>query len=306
MSAHLEKQASFQANFAHTIWKQVFTSVPPVPADLSLSGKTILVTGSNVGIGLDSVRHFLKLEPSLVIMGVRSLEKGEAAATSLRSEVPYSNTRIEVWELDMASLRSVHAFAARCERELDRLHVAVLNAGLGKMKFERVEEGSQHEMTMQVNYLSTALLAILLIPTMKSTASSPEPGRLSIVNSEAALPVKLEMPDTGSLLDLLDQPRGYDGLSQYSKSKLLVMMFVARLAETISANDVVINCTDPGATKGTDFFREMDSWAMKQVLAIIQGIIGRATADGARVYVHSALVLGKESHGSWTDWMIRS
>jgi len=84
------------------------------------------------------------------------------------------------------------------------------------------------------------------------------------------------------------------------------MMFVARLAETISANDAVINCTDPGATKGTAFFREVDSWAVKQVLAIIQGIIGRATADGARIYVHSALVLGKESHGSYTDWIIRS
>jgi len=211
MSAHLEKHASFQANFAHTIWKQVFTSVPPVPANLSLTGKTVLVTGSNVGIGLDSVRHFLKLEPGLVIMGVRSIDKGEAAAAVLRAEFPRSKTKITVWKLDMASLRSVQAFAARCERELDRLHVAVLNAGLSKMKFERVEEGSQHEMTMQVNYLSTALLAILLIPTMKSTASSPEPGRLSIVNSEAAIPIKLEMPGTGSLLDSLDQPKGYRG-----------------------------------------------------------------------------------------------
>jgi len=239
-------------------------------------------------------------------MGVRSLEKGEAAATDLRAEFPRTKTKIEVWELDMASFRSVQAFAARCERELDRLHVAVLNAGLSKIKFERVEEGAQHEMTIQVNYLSTALLAILLLPTMKPTASSPGHGRLSIVNSEAALPVKLDMPDTGSLLDTLDQRKGYNGLSQYSKSKLLIMMFVARLADTISANDVVVNCTDPGTTKGTAFFREVDSWAMKQALAIIQGTIGRTTTDGARVYVHSAQVLGKESHGSYTDWIIRS
>ncbi|ETS81723.1 hypothetical protein PFICI_06725 [Pestalotiopsis fici W106-1] len=305
MSARLESIASFQATMAHNFWKQVFTSVPLIPAQLDLAGKTVLVTGSNVGLGLESVRHFLKLRPRLVIMAVRSREKGEAAATSLRPEFP--GTAIQVWEIDMASFQSVQAFVARLTRELDgRLHVAVLNAGLSKIRFERAQEGGRHESTLQVNYLGTALLALLLLPTMRPTASSPEPGRLSIVNSEAALPVDLDDPDQGGLLDSLDRPENYDGFSQYSKSKLLVMMFIAKLAEVVSPDEVIVNCTDPGATKGTAFFREVDSWAFKIALHILLGIMGRNMSDAARIYLHSTVVLGKESHGSYTDWMIRA
>lgn len=304
MSAQLEKQASFQATFAHNFWKQLFTRVPPIPASVELTGKTVLVTGSNTGLGLEGVRHFLKLRPGLVIMAVRSVEKGEAAAEGLRSEFP--GVRIEVWELDMESFRSVQAFAARCERELDRLHIALLNAGLGKLKFERVEEVNLHEVTIQVNYLATALLAILLLPKMKPSASSPEPGRLSIVNSEACLGVTLGDPGESRLLDSLDRPDEFDGFGQYAKSKLLVMMFVSKLAQVVRSKNVIVNCSDPGATKGTAFFREIDSWIMSKILGAMLGIMGRQPTDAARIYLHSTLVLGEESHGSWTDWIIRA
>ncbi|KAK7750016.1 hypothetical protein SLS62_008008 [Diatrype stigma] len=305
MSAQLEKQASFQATFAHNFWKQLFTRVPPIPASIGLlTGKTVLVTGSNTGLGLEGVRHFLALRPDLVIMAVRSVEKGEAAAAGLRGEFP--GVRIEVWELDMESLRSVQAFAARCERELDRLHIALLNAGLGKLTFERVEEGGRHEVTIQVNYLATALLAILLLPKMKPSVSSREPGRLSIVNSEACLGVTLDDPDESSLLDSLDRPEDFDGFGQYAKSKLLVMMFASKLAQVVSPNDVTINCSDPGATKGTAFFRMIDSWIISKIVGAMLGVMGRQPTDAARIYLHSTLVLGEESHGSWTDWKIRA
>ncbi|KAK6208458.1 hypothetical protein LQW54_006804 [Pestalotiopsis sp. IQ-011] len=306
MSAQLESRASFQATIAHGFWKQAFTSVPPIPLNVNLAGKVILVTGSNVGLGLESVRQFLKLRPSRVIMAVRSLEKGETAAAFLRVEFP--GTGIQVWEIDMASFQSVQAFAARLERDLNcgRLHVAVLNAGLSKLKFERAEEGARRESTIQVNYLATALLTLMLLPLMRPTASSPEPGRLSIVNSDAALPAELEDPAEGGLLDSLDRAETYDGFSQYSKSKLLVMIFVAKLAELVSPDEVIINCTDPGATKGTAFFREIDSWAFKMVLGILMGIMGRNMTEAARIYLYSTLVLGKESHGSYTDWIVRA
>jgi NAD(P)-dependent dehydrogenase (short-subunit alcohol dehydrogenase family) len=304
MSAQLKQQASYEATFAHNFWKQTLSRVPAIPARTDLAGKTVLVTGSNVGLGFEAVRNFLRLRPSLVIMGVRSVEKGEAAAAVLRREFP--DARIEVWELDMESFRSVQAFAARAERELDRLHVAVLNAGLGKLKFERVDEGGCHEVTIQVNYLATALLSFLLLPKLRPTTSSLEPGRLSIVNSGASLGLSLGDPADGRLLDSFDQPEKFDGLGQYGLSKLLVMMFVAKLAQKIDPKEVIVNCTDPGATKGTDFFRNVDSWIMSIGLRAFLGVIGRRMADASRIYLHSSLVLGGESHGSWTDWMIRA
>jgi NAD(P)-dependent dehydrogenase (short-subunit alcohol dehydrogenase family) len=200
----------------------------------------------------------------------------------------------------------VQAFATRAERELDRLHVAVLNAGLAKLEFERVDEGGCHEVTIQVNYLATVLLSLLLLSKLRPTTSSSEPGRLSIVNSGASLGVNVENASEVQLLKSFDRPEKFDAFGQYGLSKLLVMMFVAELAEKINPKEVIVNCTDPGATKGTDFFRNVDSWVMNLALRAFMGLMGRQMADASRIYLHSSLVLGEESHGSWTDWIIRA
>ena len=304
MSVHLGKEASYQAGFLFGFQRQMFSSVPPIPPGIDLVGKTALVTGSNVGLGLECVRHFLKLRPSRLIMAVRSVQKGEAAAMDLRAEFPQA--KIEVWQLDMESFRSVQAFAAKCEQELDRLHVAVLNAGLGKLKFERVEEGRRRETTIQVNYLSTALLASLLIPKMKPSASSSGPGRLSIITSDTAHGAKLEDPGDGGLLDSVDRPERFECFQQYSISKLLITMFGAKLAQAVDSDEVVINCCNPSAVKGTAFLQRLDSWFFKAIFGLMFSILGRTVVDGSRIYVHSSLVLGRESHGSFTDWMIRA
>jgi NAD(P)-dependent dehydrogenase (short-subunit alcohol dehydrogenase family) len=304
MSAQLKKQASYEATFAHNFSKQMFSRVPALPPQTELTGKTVLVTGANAGLGFEAARIFLKLRPSLMIMGVRSVDKGQKAADTLCKEFP--DARIEVWELDMESFRSVQAFATRAERELDRLHVAVLNAGLAKLEFERVDEGGCHEVTIQVNYLATVLLSLLLLSKLRPTTSSSEPGRLSIVNSGASLGVNVENASEVQLLKSFDRPEKFDAFGQYGLSKLLVMMFVAELAEKINPKEVIVNCTDPGATKGTDFFRNVDSWVMNLALRAFMGLMGRQMADASRIYLHSSLVLGEESHGSWTDWIIRA
>lgn len=303
MSAQFEHQASAQASFFSNA-RRVFHTVPPIPPDVDLVGKTALVTGSNVGLGLECSRHFLKLRASRLIMAVRSLKKGHAAAEILRNEFP--DAQIEVWELDMISFRSVQAFAARCNKEIDRLHVAILNAGFGTAKFVRAEEGRRRETTLQVNYLSTALLAILLIPKLKPTVSAPGPGRLTIVASDTALGVRIKEPSEGGILDSLDKPENYSGFLQYAYSKLLIVVFISKLAEAVDPDEVIINCTNPAATKGTAFLSEVDSGLIKTLLAVWLNLVGRTAVEAARIYVHSSLVLGKESHGSYTEWDIRA
>jgi NAD(P)-dependent dehydrogenase (short-subunit alcohol dehydrogenase family) len=303
MSVQLETQAPSQAGILSNARRQLFQSVPPILPTIDLAGKTALVTGSNIGLGFESARHFLRLHLTRLIMGARSLQKGEAAASTLRLEFP--DAQIEVWQLDMESFRSVQAFVAKIDQEMDRLHIAVLNAGLGKNRFERVEEGGRREATLQVNYLSTALLAILLIPKMKPSASSSGPGRLSIVSSDSSLGVNLEDPGEGGLLDSLDRPDQFDSFKQYTKSKLLITMFGARLAEVVSPDDVIINSCNPGATKGTGFLDSNDSWLIKMIMGLMFRLLVRTAEDASRIYVHASLVLGKESHGSYTDWLVR-
>jgi len=303
MSAHLEKKASSQASFFAVI-RRLFHSIPPIPSDITLAGKTALVTGANVGLGLECCRDFLKLRPARLIMAVRSLKKGDAAAQSLRADFP--DTEIDVWEVNLVSFASVQAFAARCDKELDRVDVAVLNAGFGTAKFARAEEGRRRELTLQVNYLSTALLALLLLPKMRPTVSSPDPGRLTIVSSDAALGMKLKDPGSGTILDSLDKPERFSGFLQYSYSKLLITMFTTKLAQVVDPAEVIINSCNPSATKGTGFLVNIESVFVKALMGAWMSFMGRTTVEAARAYVLSSLVLGKESHGSFTDWEIRA
>ena len=143
---------------------QVFFK-PPVPT-ADFSGKTIIVTGANVGLGKEAAKHFVRLGAHRVVLAVRSVEKGEAAKAEVEGETKRPGV-VDVYELDYSSYASVKAFAARAA-ELDRVDVAVLNAGVATEQFEVSED---NENTITVNVISTALLALLLLPILRSSAS---------------------------------------------------------------------------------------------------------------------------------------
>jgi NAD(P)-dependent dehydrogenase (short-subunit alcohol dehydrogenase family) len=76
----------------------------------------------------------------------------------------------------MLAYDSITAFAERA-KTLDSLDIAVLNAGVMKQT-HAVASSTGHEDTIQVNYLSTALVALLLLPILKDKAKADEPGHL--------------------------------------------------------------------------------------------------------------------------------
>ncbi|KAH7349714.1 hypothetical protein B0T11DRAFT_134095 [Plectosphaerella cucumerina] len=302
MSAHLKNEAATETGFLGTFRRQVLNSVPSVPSIIDLKGQTAIVTGANGGLGLESGRQFLQLGLNHLIISARSQGKGDAAADTLRKEFP--SAKIDIWLLDMESASSVRDFARRCE-SLDRLDIVVLNAACGKMSFERVGGGKGREATLQVNYLSTMLLTILLVPILKAKRHDSNPGRLTVVGSDAAYMVELpQTSGSASILDAHEDEASYEGFPQYCRSKLLLIMGVTKLAETIDREEVIINYVNPGATKGTALNREATGIS-KVVLFIVSRILGRDVVDAARQYVYSAVVLGKESHGSFTDYKIR-
>ena len=151
-------------------------------------------------------------------MAVRSTEKGEDAAAKLRKQYP--NAVISVWQLDMASYDSIRAFVARAEKELPRIDIAILNAGLGFGDF-KIVPATGHEETVQVNYLSTMLLAILLLPILKSKAPAGSPGRLTISTAMLSITAKFPNKNEVPLLPSFDYEKYFDATDIYSTSKLL-------------------------------------------------------------------------------------
>ena len=118
-----------------------------LPDNLDLSSQVAIITGANAGLGFESAKQLLALNLSHLILAVRTTSKGEQAARQLRQLSP--KAKIEVWGLDMCSYASIQAFAGLVGRELTRLDIALLNAGLAKAAFEVVRE-TGHEETMQV------------------------------------------------------------------------------------------------------------------------------------------------------------
>ncbi|KAK8024075.1 short-chain dehydrogenase reductase family [Apiospora rasikravindrae] len=306
MSSRLESEADFEATVVGFLYRQ-FTKPKPTPAGISLTGQVALVTGSNVGIGLAACRQLLELGLSHLVMGVRSPTRGEAAADLLRRQFPAAV--VNVWPLDMESYGSVRDFAARCAT-LPRLDIAILNAGLMKLAYS-VVAATGHETSLQVNYLSTALLAILLLPILKKSKSkskSSRPPVLSIVGSDLvySTPLGTSSRGDGPILQQLDTPDGYNQFVQYGRSKVLLTFFFAKLAaEFVSPDDVLVNMPNPGTTKGTAFFREFPSVAAR-LWAVFQFLLARDVDVGATTYVDAAVARGSECHGSFlSDWAIK-
>lgn len=301
MSSDPQAEAAFEATFSGFTRRQR-TKPASLPSDLSIKGQTAIVTGSNVGLGLSASRQLLALGLSHLVMGVRSQAKGDAAAAQLREEFPGS--QVTVWILDMESYDSIRSFAEQCA-SLPRIDVAILNAGVVTGSFRTVPS-TGHEYTMQIDYLSTALLALLLVPVLRSKKApdATKPPVLSIVGSDAAYgapPLKTE----GPVLAQLDDPKAYGRLTTYGSAKLLLTLFVGRLAELVDPGDVLINLCNPGMTKGTAVGRE-NSAILVFLFKIMQYFYARSVEVGASVYLDAALTRGAESHGKFiSDWAIK-
>lgn len=159
--------------------KRQWTSIPQPTAPFT--GQTIIVTGSNIGLGLEAARHYVSLGAAKVILAVRTRSKGEEAAADIARTTGLPNV-CEVWELDMADFESVKAFGKRAAG-LGRLDAVLENAGIATRKYVKTNEG--FEQTIAVNVVGTFLLALNLLPILRATARKFNTvPRLSIVCSD--------------------------------------------------------------------------------------------------------------------------
>ncbi|KAF5558960.1 short-chain dehydrogenase reductase family [Fusarium mexicanum] len=299
MSAKLEHEAAFEATFRGWLSRQ-FTTPKPLPSTLELKEKTAIITGSNTGLGFEASRQLLELGLSHLIMAVRSQAKGDAAASTLRAE--FSDSTVSVWILDMESYDSVVAFATNCDI-LPRIDIVILNAALIKPSFSRASTG--HEITMQVAYLSTALLTILLLPILKAKGAraSTRPPVITVIGSDLAY--RADTQTTGPVLEQLDKDQGYSQFVWYARSKLLLTFFLSKLAESIDPNHVLLNMVNPGTTRGTAFLREF-SPLLARLAGALQYIFARPVDIAATTCLDACLLHGIESHGSFiSDWNIK-
>lgn len=183
MATTFDISPEWRASQLHFYYRQLFITPPLVSRrDADLSGKTAIVTGANTGLGLEIARQLLDLGCK-VILAVRDEIKGERARQELINGRDLESEFVEVWKLDMLSYESILSFTKRAET-LPRLDIAILNAGVQKATEEFTSNG--FEEGFQVNFLSTMLLAILLLPIIKRKGTGGGPGRICVLSSGMA------------------------------------------------------------------------------------------------------------------------
>ncbi|KAL4901862.1 hypothetical protein BDW74DRAFT_67265 [Aspergillus multicolor] len=302
----LEKEVAWESSVLGILHKQLLVRPIPIPSTLRLDGKTAIVTGANSGLGLEAARQLLNLGLSHLVLAVRSQRNGETAGQQLRSEFPGALLQVSI--LDLADYDSIFAFVDRCRRDLQRIDYCVLNAGVQRSIFKRNEK-TGHESVFQTNYLSTALVTLLLTSLMKEKKQQQQqdgqPSVLTVVGSDTMYFSKLRLPTTGSLFQLVDRSDRFERFQQYMDTKLLLMMFVAGLAPRVNAADVTINVCNPGLTYGTNLGREANKVAQFVMRPVVR-VLGRSLHVGASVYVHALVAGGLASHGRFvSDWALK-
>src|SRR5256885_745444 len=192
------------------LWSQLFFT-PPYPA-ADFSGQTVIVTGSNVGLGLEAARHFARLNCAKLILAVRTVSKGEKAKESILSSTKRTADCIEVWPLDLSSSASVKAFAQRADG-LERLDILVENAGVNVAGWELMEGV---EATLQVNVINTFLLALLMLPKLRATrkryGTAPH---LEIVSSGAHVMAAFKERDEKEIYAKLNDEKAFNLFDRY-------------------------------------------------------------------------------------------
>lgn len=201
-----------------------------VTEGLDLSGRLMLVTGANSGLGYETLR-VLALRGATVIATARTLDKAQAACDSAGAgrAIPLA---LELTDFDsvVAAARSVAALG----RPLD---VLVANAGI--MELPQLEQVYGLEKHFVTNHLSHFLLTNLLLPQLEA---SPQ-GRVVVVSSGQSFN---NAPEGGIQFDNLSGERGYDPKTAYGQSKLANVLFARHLARRLAGSRVTANSLQPG------------------------------------------------------------
>ncbi|MFZ5477713.1 MAG: SDR family oxidoreductase [Myxococcota bacterium] len=237
-----------------------------------MHGKVCIVTGANTGIGLATAKALAGMGAH-VVLACRDRAKGEAAAAGVG----------ELMLLDLASLRSVRAFAEDFRARFDRLDVLVNNAGLLAPARTVTEDG--HELTFQVNHLGPFLLTSLLLPMLRASA----PSRIVNVSSRAHVGRK-------PALDDVEGERRWSSWDAYGRSKLYNILFTRELARRLDGTGVSANACHPGLVASS---------FQRNVPAILRGpweLLGLSPESGARTQIWLATspeVEGKSGGYYW-------
>ena len=223
--------------------------------NISLNGKTVLVTGSNSGVGYKTVETALYLG-ARVIMACRNMEKAEAAREELIKDYP--NASIQILQLDLSDFSSIDSFARNIIDYKIDIDIFVNNAGTFH-KSGVTKDGFEN--VLGTNYFAVYYLSEQLLPYLESLSRKViYCNTISVVHKLA----KIDYED-------FYFTKKYNHFAVYARSKLCLAKYSYELSERYANSNIKVCMIHPGISVtplGANAFGE----TVKKLAKAMQGV----------------------------------
>ncbi|KAM3615979.1 uncharacterized protein V6R79_010454 [Siganus canaliculatus] len=262
-------------------YRQIIVKGKRCTSNAKLHGKTVIVTGSNTGIGKTTAIDLAK-RGARVILACRSKQRGEVALQEVKRES--RSNEVVFMQLDLGSLKSIRSFAETFLKYETRLDILINNAGL--LMQGRTEDG--FGMMFGVNHLGSFLLTNLLLDRLKECG----PSRIVNVSSVGHNFGKIDF-ECLNAQKALGLGSSFMELNQiYFDSKLCNVLFTHELAQRLEGTKVTCYSLHPGAIN-TELARNTSA-IFQLLLTPITSFFFKNPVQGAQTTLHCALQEGLE------------
>ncbi|KXN68855.1 hypothetical protein CONCODRAFT_8819 [Conidiobolus coronatus NRRL 28638] len=245
----------------------------------NLTGKTVLITGGNEGIGFETALQLAKMNAKIIIAS-RNLSRSEQAVAKIKQLS--HNSDIYCFQLDLGSIQSVNEFIEKFKQEFPVLDILINNSGISPVSYSKSKDGM--ESCVQVNHLSPFLLTLKLVELLEK-AEMPRIVNLSSRGHEFAT---LSLPG-----DLHTAKEAYKSFPVYCKTKLMNILFTKELAKRLAPKNISVVAVHPGFVNTNIGVSSIPSpivrFFVNILLSFFRFLFARNTHEGAKTTVFAAI-----------------
>lgn len=217
------------------------------------SGKTVIVTGANTGIGFETALALYEAGANVTI-ACRNKDKAEEAINKMKA-IGGKGT-LEIGILDLTNLKEIKTFADDFKSKHSKLDILINNAGVMMPPATTTNDG--FELQFGVNFLGHFALTAHLFPLLKETPNA----RIMTLSSGAATLVD------GIDFDNLRLEKPYDAQLEYGVSKLANVLFAFELHKKLKAlNSTIISVAAHPGVVYTDLQRHIPTDILETAFA---------------------------------------
>ncbi|CAA7268672.1 unnamed protein product [Cyclocybe aegerita] len=227
---------------AHSIYTQSFPpktkfKVEDIP---DLTGKVVIVTGANTGVGKETAKALLA-HNATVYVAARSKEKADQAIQDLKKQTGKEGIFLK---LDLGDLKSIKAAAEEFLSKEKELHILFNNAGVMMPPLEQTT-AQGYDLQFGTNVLGHFYLTQLLLPALLAAAKTSPDGTARVVNTSAAAVYFTSKVDFNTLKDTrVRRKKGVSNL--YAQSKLGNILVANELTRRYGDQGIVASSVNPG------------------------------------------------------------